>query len=98
MKITGVDVCGVAARIVMVLPVEKYRRPGVIIAFESLRKVDLINYAVIDITSYFLDRPQIVVFVHIASNLRNIYCFNLCGGGRRQANLLRFCQQLLQSC
>ena len=55
MKVAAVDISGIAARVVEVLPAEQLYRSGSVVAFESLRKIDLINIAVIDITSYFLD-------------------------------------------
>ena len=40
--------------VIMVLPVIELYRPGVVVAFESLREVDLVNLTIVNVALYFL--------------------------------------------
>ena len=90
MKIAGVDISCVVAWIIMVLPVEKVYRPGLVIAFKSLWKVDLVNVAVINIAPDFFDCPQIIILIHIASDLRKIDIIELGRCWACDSNILWF--------
>ncbi len=97
MKISAVDVCCISAWIIAILPVIKLYRLGIVFAFESLREINLIDLSVVDIAFYFLHRTKVVFFIHIAANMRKIYCFKVGDIRFWYGFLLGFSQQLFKN-